>query len=49
MIRGGSYYGPGFTNNEAEAYALKDALECLGALRERNADLRVPVRVWGDS
>ncbi len=33
LIRAGSYYGQGFTNNEAEAYALKDALECLDCLR----------------
>lgn len=49
MVRCGSYYGQGFTNNEAEAYALKDALECLEYLKERNPALDLPIRVWGDS
>jgi ribonuclease HI len=49
LVRAGAYYGQGFTNNEAEAYALKDALECLEYLRARNPALDLPVRVWGDS
>lgn len=48
-MRCGSYYGQGFTNNEAEAYALKDALECLECLKQRNPALDLPIRVWGDS
>ena len=49
MVRGGAYYGPGYTNNEAEAYALRDALECLNEIRRCNPKQKVPVRVWGDS
>ena len=49
LVRAGMYYGQGFTNNEAEAYALKDALECLEYLKGRNPDLNLPIRIWGDS
>ena len=49
LIRCGAYYGQGFTNNEAEAYALKDALECLEYLKARNPALSLPIRVWVDS
>ena len=28
---------------------MKDALECLQHLKERNPHLDVPIRVWGDS
>ena len=48
LVRGGADYGPGFTNNEAEAYSLRDALECLAQFRAQNPIFRVPVRIWGD-
>ncbi len=49
LIRAGRYYGPGYTNNEAEATAMVDSLECLQCLRDKNPALRLPVRLWGDS
>jgi ribonuclease HI len=49
LVRAGAYYGQGFTNNEAKAYALKDALECLEFLKARNPALELLVRIWGDS
>ena len=49
VLRAGAYYGPGFTNNEAEAFALRDSLDCLDSLRRTNPALCIPVRVWGDS
>ena len=49
LVRAGRYYGPGYTNNEAEATAMLDALECLQCLRQKNPSLRLPVRLWGDS
>ena len=32
VIRAGQYYGPGQTNNEAESFAIRDALQCLSKL-----------------
>jgi hypothetical protein len=29
VLRAGRYYGPGRTNNEAEAFAMRDAMHCL--------------------
>ncbi len=49
LVRAGAYYGVGFTNNEAEAYSMRDAMDCLAALRSTNPGLRLPVRMWGDS
>jgi ribonuclease HI len=49
LVQFGSFYGQGYTNNEAEATALLDSLECLDALQWRDPTLALPVRVWGDS
>lgn len=49
MVRAGRYYGPGRTNNEAEAFAMRDAVECLARIRHKRPDLGLPVRVFGDS
>lgn len=49
MIRAGRYYGPGRTNNEAEAFAMRDAVQCLARLRRDRPGLRRPARVFGDS
>ena len=49
LIRAGRYFGDGYTNNEAEALAMMEALNCLNELRKRHPSLRIPVRVWGDS
>lgn len=49
VIRAGRYYGPGRTNNEAEAFAMRDAVQCLSRLKKRNPGLDHPVRVFGDS
>ena len=48
VLRAGRYYGPGRTNNEAEAFALRDAIQCLVRLRA-HMDLSHPVRMFGDS
>ena len=32
VIWAGCYYGPGRTNNEAESFAIWDALQCLSKL-----------------
>ena len=45
----GRYYGPGKTNNEAEMFALRDAMAALADLLPSHPHLRHPVRVFGDS
>ena len=48
LLRAGQYYGPGYTNNKAEATALMNACECYQTLNNATRwDL--PVRIWGDS
>ena len=47
-MRAGRYYGPGRTNNEAEAFAMRDAMHCLTRITDRFTRLS-PVRVFGDS
>jgi ribonuclease HI len=49
IIRVGRYYGPGRTNNEAEAFAMRDAVQCLARLRRSRMKEGFPVRVFGDS
>lgn len=49
IVRVGRYYGPGRTNNEAEAFALRDAMQCLARLRRSRPELNLPARVFGDS
>ena len=49
VVRAGRYYGPGRTNNEAEAFAMRDAMQCLAKLRRSRPALGKPVRVFGDS
>ena len=49
VIQVGHYYGPGWTNNEAESFAIRDALQCLSKLIQERMSLRHPVRVFGDS
>lgn len=49
MVRVGRYYGAGRTNNEAEAFAMRDAMQCLAKLRHSRPALHHPVRVFGDS
>ena len=49
VLRAGRYYGPGRTNNEAEAFALRDALQCLATILPKHPELNHPVRVFGDS
>ena len=49
VVRVGRYYGPGRTNNEAESFALRDAMQCLVRLVQRHPELRLPVRAFGDS
>lgn len=49
VVRAGRYYGPGRTNNEAEAFAMRDAVECLARIRHRRPELNLPARVFGDS
>ena len=47
-MRAGRYYGPSRTNNEAEAFAMRDAMHCLTRITDRFTRLS-PVRVFGDS
>ena len=49
VIWAGQYYGPGRTNNEAESFAIQDALQCLSKLDQEQPSLRCPARVFGDS
>jgi hypothetical protein len=42
------FYGPGYTNNEAEATALMDACDCYEKLRATTKPDEA-VRIWGDS
>ena len=49
VVRVGRYYGAGRTNNEAEAFAMRDAVQCLAKLRHTRPELNWPVRVFGDS
>ena len=49
LIRAGKCFGEGYTNNEAEALAMMEALNCLEQFRRESPQLAVPVRVWGDS
>ena len=49
IVRVGRYYGPGRTNNEAEAFAMRDCVQCLSRLEKTRKDLWYPVRVFGDS
>ena len=49
VIHAGCYYGPGQTNNEAESFAMQDTAHCLQSLIDSRPDLRLPVRIFGDS
>ena len=49
VVRIGRYYGTGKTNNEAEMFALRDAMAMLASLLPSRPDLHLPVRVFGDS
>ena len=49
VVRAGRYYGPGRTNNEAEAFAMRDSVQCLAKLRQTRDNLAKPARVFGDS
>ena len=49
VILAGRYYGPGQTNNEAESFAMWDAVYCLQSLSDSKPDLQLPVRIFGDS
>ena len=49
VIRCGWYYGSGWTNNEAEMFAMRDALSTLVKLMPKDPRLHYPVRVFGDS
>ena len=49
IICAGCFYGKGRTNNEAESFAMRDAVHCLQALVDSRPDLRLPVRIFGDS
>ena len=49
IVRAGCWFGRGLTNNEAEALACHKALMCLSKLTRSHPDLKVPVRVFGDS
>ena len=48
VVQVGRYYGPGRTNNEAEAFAMRDALQYLSRISHRLEAMK-PVRVFGDS
>ena len=45
----GRYYGAGKTNNEAEMFALRDAMSTLAQLLPNRPDLHLPVQIFGDS
>ena len=45
----GTYYGAGRTSNEAEMFAARDHMATLAKLSNRDPQLRLPIRVFGDS
>ena len=49
VLRVGRYYGSGRTNNEAEAFAMRDCMQCLSRLVTTRPELQFPARIWGDS
>ena len=49
VIQCGRYYGSGRTNNEAEMFAMRNALSTLVRLTPKDPRLHYPVRVFGDS
>ena len=49
VVRVGRYYGSGKTNNEAESFAMRDAVQCLARLAPKRPKLQLPARVFGDS
>ena len=42
-VQAGQYYGPGWTNNETESFAIWDALQCLSKLVQERPSLRRPI------
>ena len=46
---GGWYYRSGRKNNEAQMFAMRDALSTLVKLMPKDPCLHFPVRVFGDS
>ena len=48
VIQCGRYSGSGQTNNEAEMFAMRDALSTLVKLMPKNPRLHYLVRVFGD-
>ena len=49
IIRIGTYYGSGQTNNEAEMFAARDCIAILAKLSKKMPQLQLPIRVFGDS
>ena len=49
IVRMGTYYGSGRTNNEAEMFAARDCIAVLTKLSKRMPQLQLPIRVFGDS
>ena len=49
VVWAGRYYGSGWTNNEAESFAVRDTLQCLSKLVQERPSLKHPIRVFGDS
>ena len=45
----GAYYGASRTNNEAEMFAARDLMAVLVKLSNQRPDLRIPIRIFGDS
>ena len=49
VVRMGTYYGSGRTNNEAEMFAARDCMASLAKLSKKMPQLLLPIRVFGDS
>ena len=49
VVRTGCYYGPRQSNNKAESSTMWDVVHCLQSLIDSRPDLRLPVRIFGDS
>ena len=49
IVRMGTYYGSGQTNNEAEMFAARDYIAILAKLSKKMPQLLLPIRVFGDS
>ena len=49
IVRMGTYYGSGWTNNEAKMFTARDCIVVLAKLSKKMPHLPLPIRVFRDS